>query len=159
MVFPNWGICKPPPPTPLRNGQIFMKDAQCVEPNEKWTFWFLVFELWSILYSKFIRNGVILGTKMAISQKIKIAKIGKFIFRSFQHIPHLSCESGHIWRGRRRGLHILSWEISITFCFKLLLWNIIYCSIKTTFFLLLFVKTYFIKYHLLFIENFLQSLP
>ena len=38
---------------PLRNGYIYMKDAQCTETNEKSIFRFLFFELWSILYSHF----------------------------------------------------------------------------------------------------------
>ena len=36
----------------------------------------------------------IFSEKMTISQKIEIAKNGKFILYSFQHIPHLSCIFG-----------------------------------------------------------------
>ena len=32
---------------------------------------------------------------MAITQKIKIDKIGQLIFHSFKHIPHLSCKFEH----------------------------------------------------------------
>ena len=35
-------------PPPLKNGQIFIKDAQCAETKEKSIFQFLVFEIWSI---------------------------------------------------------------------------------------------------------------
>ena len=45
----------------------------------------------------------ILRTKMTITWKIKIAKIVKLIFHSFQHIAHLWCKYGHFWGG----LHIV----------------------------------------------------
>ena len=38
-------ICKPP--LPIRNGQIFLKDAQCAETNEKSIFRFLFLEILS----------------------------------------------------------------------------------------------------------------
>ena len=47
--------------------------------------------MWSILYSKFNKNLPILK-KSAISQKLKI---GKLIFHSFLHIPHLTCKFHH----------------------------------------------------------------
>ena len=39
--------------SPLRNGQIFMKDAQCAETDEQSVFQFLFFEIWLILFSIF----------------------------------------------------------------------------------------------------------
>ena len=41
------------PPPPLRNDQIFMKDAQCVETNEKSILRYLFLELWLILLTVF----------------------------------------------------------------------------------------------------------
>ena len=44
-------------PPPLRSGHIYMKDTHCAETNEKLIFLFLrflFFELYSILYSKFL---------------------------------------------------------------------------------------------------------
>ena len=87
-------------PAPLRNGYIYMKDAHGAESNEKSYFWpirFLFFELCSILYSKFIEIWSILSTKTSISEKIKIAKIGKLIVHSSLHILHLTCKFGHFW--------------------------------------------------------------
>ena len=44
------------PPPPLRSDHINMKDAQCTETNEISIFRFVFYELWSILYSKFLEN-------------------------------------------------------------------------------------------------------
>ena len=71
----------------------------------------MVFEIWTILYSKLVNFRWILSSKLTITQKLKIAKIGKLIFHSFQHIRHLSWKLDH-FRGRGWGLHILSWETS-----------------------------------------------
>ena len=49
-------------PPPLKSGQILIEDAQAAETKEKSNFRLLLsllFELWSILYSKFIENGPI----------------------------------------------------------------------------------------------------
>ena len=35
---------------PLRNGEIYMKDAQCVEMNEKSIFRILFYKLWLIVF-------------------------------------------------------------------------------------------------------------
>ena len=46
-------------PPSLRRGHIYKKEAQYTENNEKLIFLFLqflFFELWSILYSKFLEN-------------------------------------------------------------------------------------------------------
>ena len=40
------------------------------------------------------KNWRILSTKTNISQKLKI---GKLIFHSLKHIPHLSCKYDHFW--------------------------------------------------------------
>ena len=42
-------------PAPLKNGSLFMKDAQCGETND---LQFLFFELWSILYSTVVNNAL-----------------------------------------------------------------------------------------------------
>ena len=42
-MFPNWGYADPPPL--VKSGYLYMKDAECVEPNEKSYFRFLVFDL------------------------------------------------------------------------------------------------------------------
>ena len=38
----------------FKSGQIYMKDAECAETNEKSILWFLLFEIWLFLYSKFV---------------------------------------------------------------------------------------------------------
>ena len=46
-------------PHPIRNGPIFMEYAQCAEMYEKSNsrfLRFLLYELWWILYSKFLEN-------------------------------------------------------------------------------------------------------
>ena len=52
----------------------------------EWQIKYAVFELRSILSSKFFENWPNLTTKSTISQKLKIVSIGKLIFHSFQHI-------------------------------------------------------------------------
>ena len=42
------------PPSPFKSDNIYMKDEQCPETNEKSIFWLLYFELWSILFTIFI---------------------------------------------------------------------------------------------------------
>ena len=37
----------------FKSGHIYMIDAECAETNEKLIFPFLVFAIWSFLYSKF----------------------------------------------------------------------------------------------------------
>ena len=46
----------PPPPLPLKNSLIYMKDAQCAETNERYIFLFMFIDLWTILYSTFLEN-------------------------------------------------------------------------------------------------------
>ena len=58
-------------PPSLRNSQIYMKDANCAETNEKSIFRFLFFELWW----KFIQNWGDSGSKMTITWIIKIGKL------------------------------------------------------------------------------------
>ena len=41
------------------------------------------------------------------TQKIKIEKIWKLIFHSYQQCAHMSCKYGLFWGERGRGLHIL----------------------------------------------------
>ena len=43
----------------LRNGPIFMKEAECAETNEKYIFPFSFFDLWSILYSTVVNSELI----------------------------------------------------------------------------------------------------
>ena len=65
--FSQLKICRPSP-FPLRRGHIYMRDAHSAESSEKSISRFfrsLFFELWSILYSKFIKNLPILCTKTA----------------------------------------------------------------------------------------------
>ena len=49
-----------------------------------------IFELCSFLYPNF-------RWIFPITRKIKTQKIGKLIFHTFQHIPHLSCKYEHFW--------------------------------------------------------------
>ena len=58
----------------FKRGQIYMKDAESAETNEKSIhrfLCFLFFVLCSILYSNFIENSPILNTKSTISQKLE----------------------------------------------------------------------------------------
>ena len=62
-----------------------MKNPELAESKEKSNFrffQFLFFELWSFLYSKL----PIFDEFLTITRKIKIGKIEKLIFHSFQHI-------------------------------------------------------------------------
>ena len=71
----------------FKRGQIYRKDAQWAETNAKSIFRFLTFlflEFWLILL-------LIIHGKMYLVE-YKTDHIGKFIFHSFQHIPHLSCK-------------------------------------------------------------------
>ena len=66
LGFSQLTICRAPTPLPappplLRNGQIYMKDEQCDETNEKNILRFLVIEIRSILYSKFLKYCTILS--------------------------------------------------------------------------------------------------
>ena len=93
----------------FKSSQIYMKDAEWAETNRNRFSDFLVFEIWSFLYSKLFIFLWILSTKSTITRKIKIGKFIKLIFHSIQHCAYLSCEYGHFWGGRE-GLHILRWE-------------------------------------------------
>ena len=76
----------------FKSGQIYMKDAQWAETNEKQIFQFLVF--WGmVVFVLKIRS--FLCTKSTITQTLKI---GELIFYSFQLIAHLSCKFDHFWR-------------------------------------------------------------
>ena len=46
-------ICRPPL---LKSGHIGIKDAQCADMNKNTVFRFLIYEIWSILCSKFSEN-------------------------------------------------------------------------------------------------------
>ena len=73
-----------------------MKDAECAESKEKSFrfFQFSFFELWW----KCIENLSFFSTKMTITGKMKIGKIWKLNYLSFQHIPHLSWKFDHFWK-------------------------------------------------------------
>ena len=73
------------------SGQIYRKDAQWMK-NQFCDFYFLRYGRFCTQNSS--NNWPILFTKTTISVKLKI---GKLIFRSFQHIPHLSCKYDHFW--------------------------------------------------------------
>ena len=75
---------------PFSFSPIIMKDAKCVESNEKSIFRFLFFELWSFLNSKHPNFRWI----FTITRQIKI---GKLIFHSLQHVPHLSWKPDQNW--------------------------------------------------------------
>ena len=89
----NFQVCHRLNKNSFKSGQIYIKDAPCAKTNAKSIFRFLFFDLWSILYPKFNENWPILITKMTISKKLKI---GKFIYHSFQQIPHLSCKYNNL---------------------------------------------------------------
>ena len=67
----------------FKNGHIYMKVAECPETNGKSIFRFLIFKIWSVLYSKLIHFLRILIIKSTITQTLKI---GKLIFHWFQNI-------------------------------------------------------------------------
>ena len=95
-----------PPPHPLRKGPILIKGVQWAETNEKSSFRFFVFELWSILYWKFFENLTILSTKSTISQKLKIGK-GFFLrFNTFR-IFHVNMTTFE----QIRGFFLANWQI------------------------------------------------
>ena len=73
-----------------------MKDVQCAETNEKSYFRFFWF-----YFSSYCENSSeidIFEYKNDHIQKLKVAKIWKLIFHSFQHVTHLLCKSGHFWK-------------------------------------------------------------
>ena len=79
----------------FKSGQIYMKNAQCAETNAN-NFCDFYFLRYGHFYTqKLVNFWWILSTKTVISQKLQIRK---WIFHSFQHIPHLSCKFGHFWR-------------------------------------------------------------
>ena len=70
----------------FNSGQIYRKDVQWTETNEK-----SIFRFHFLSYSRFCtqnssKNWPILSTKMTISQKLKIANIRKLVYHSLQHI-------------------------------------------------------------------------
>ena len=62
----------------FKSVQIYMKDVECSESNDKSNFRFLLFELWSYFYSKY-------GQFLMTSHDNSKTKIGgkKIIFHSF----------------------------------------------------------------------------
>ena len=82
----------------FNSGQIYRKDTQWTETNEKLFFLFihfLFFELCLILYSKFIKKLIHFEHKNYHVSKLKISKSHKIDFHSFQQISHISYI--HIW--------------------------------------------------------------
>ena len=72
-----------------------MKDAECAETNEESIFQFLrflVFEIWSLVYSKLVNLSMNFEYKIDHNSKIKI---GILTFHSFQLIAHLFCKFYH----------------------------------------------------------------
>ena len=57
-----------------------MKDAECAERNEKSIIRFLVFEIWSFLYSKLVSFSMNFEYKFDHNSKIKNLKISKNFF-------------------------------------------------------------------------------
>ena len=73
-----------------------MEDAECAETNEKSIIhflWFLVFEIWSFLYSKVVNFSMNFEYKIDHNSKNKNGKID-FIY-SFQLFALLFCKFGH----------------------------------------------------------------
>ena len=70
--------------SPLRNGQIFMKDAQCAETNEKLIFRFLLFELLMFFFLTIFKCfSTEKGQKLCLSQKMRNVLIGVFVLVRF----------------------------------------------------------------------------
>ena len=60
--------------------QIYTKDAECAETIEKSNFLFLVFEIWSFLYSKLVNFSLLFEYKVDHNSKTKHRKIDfKFV--------------------------------------------------------------------------------
>ena len=79
-------------PKKFESVHIYMKDAECTEIIKKSILQFLV--SW---YGRFTTQNQyifrwILSTKLTITQQIKIAKIRKITWNSFQMIAHLFCK-------------------------------------------------------------------
>ena len=72
-------------PTPLRSGQIFMKDVECPERNKK----IIAIFIFRAVGWKFIENWDNFDHKNDHNSKIKIGKIGNLVFLSIQPIPDL----------------------------------------------------------------------
>ena len=88
----------------FKSVQIYMKDAECVETNEKSIFRFWFFELWSFLYSKQPQFSM----NFHDNSKNKNQKID-FSFDSVHYASFITT-----WAKLRGGrLHNLSWEIPI----------------------------------------------
>ena len=68
MTLSQVKICRPPP---LKSDQIFMKDAECAETNEK--------SIFPFLFSEYGENSSkidpILNKKMTATRKIKFGRI------------------------------------------------------------------------------------
>ena len=64
----------------FKRGQIYIKDAQCAETNEKSILRFLFFQLWSILYSKLIEKWTNFEYKNDHNSKTKNRKNWKIDF-------------------------------------------------------------------------------
>ena len=59
---------------------------------------FVVSEIWSYCTQNWSIFQWILGTRLTITQNIKIVKIGKLIFYSFQFIAYRFCKFEHFWK-------------------------------------------------------------
>ena len=89
----------------FRRGHICMKDAECAVVNEKSIFRFLVFEIWSILYSKLLHFLRILSTKSTITQKTRNLKV-YFTFLSAHCASFIRI--GPFLKGRGGGVRIIN---------------------------------------------------
>ena len=84
----------------FKSANVYMKDAECAERNEKLIFRFmrfLVFGKWSFLYSKLINFSMDFECNIDYKSKNKSRKNGKLIFRFSQLIAHLFCKFDHSW--------------------------------------------------------------
>ena len=88
---------------------------------DRWNLYiiFLVFEIWSLLYSKLVHFRLILITKSTISHKLKVGQ-KKLMDKKIRFSPsrifysNLTISEGG---GGGGGLHILTWEIPQIFIF------------------------------------------
>ena len=75
-----------------------MKDAECVETNEKLVSrFFAIFRFWDIVI--FVLKIGNFWWNSTMTRKIKIWKNWKLIFLSIKHIPHFSCKYGYFSGG------------------------------------------------------------
>ena len=102
LDFTQLRICRlqttPSPPSSSLFWSGFYKCGMCWI---KWKINFMIF-----IFRVIVKNHqklAVLSTKMTISQKLNIAKIGILFFHSIQHIAHLSLKQEHNWGGRGWG--------------------------------------------------------